>query len=228
MFNHRNYGAELLLDDILSVCKGSNDEAIDAGCQALEAWDRKQATDSRGPQVYTELWAEIARRDHLFAVPFDRNDPVHTPRGIDVADDEVKNAILDGLATAVNRLRQANIPLDAPWGETQFVTRNGDKIGIPGGRGEMGMFSNIYAPLSERGYTPVVAGNSYIQVVAWDDEGNPDVAGILTYSQTQQPASPHYADQTRLYSTGEWVEFPFTEKEIEQDLKEKLILGSTP
>jgi acyl-homoserine-lactone acylase len=80
------------------------------------------------------------------------------------------------------------------------------------------MFSMIVADLhKDKGYTPIVAGNSYIQVISWDAEGDLDPRGILTYSQSQEPESPHYADQTRLYSSGEWVRFPFTEEEISAD-----------
>ncbi len=81
----------------------------------------------------------------------------------------------------------------------------------------MGMFSNIYAPFKKgEGYTPVVTGNSYIQVVTWDDTGNPDVRAILTYSQSPELESPYYADQTRLYSKGQWIKLPFTEEQIIQ------------
>ncbi len=64
---------------------------------------------------------------------------------------------------------------------------------------------------------PIVHGNSYIQTVGWDEAGNLDAHGILTYSQSPEPDSPHYADQTRLYSRGELIEFPFTEEEIQAD-----------
>ena len=112
-------------------------------------------------------------------------------------------------------------------GCVQFVVRNKEKIGIPGGNGPAGMFSNIYAPLANgKGYTPVVSGNSYIQVVTWDDAGNPDARAILTYSQSQEAESPHYADQTRLYAKGEWIRLPFTEAQIQADLIKSIRLLS--
>ena len=42
-------------------------------------------------------------------------------------------------------------------------------------------------------------------------------AGMLTYSQSQEPDSDHYADLTEMYSRGEWVVSPFTEEEILAD-----------
>ncbi len=225
MYNHRNYGAEIFLDDVLTICKEepkevkTKDTEVDVGkaCGILESWDRRQDLESRGAQIYTEFWRHARSIENLFAVPFDINDPVNTPRGIKKTDTNVRKRVMDALGNAVKTLKDGGIPLDAPWGEVQFVVRNGEKIGIPGGLGDMGMFSNIYAPFKKgEGYTPVVTGNSYIQVVTWDDTGNPDVRAILTYSQSPELESPHYADQTRLYSKGQWIKLPFTEEQITQ------------
>ena len=46
------------------------------------------------------------------------------------------------------------------------------------------------------------------------DEDGPVADAILSYSQSTNPASPHYADQTRLYSRKEWNRLPFTDEEI--------------
>ena len=53
--------------------------------------------------------------------------------------------------------------------------------------------------------------------MTWDEEGRPDARGILTYSQSPEPDSPHHADQTRLYSRGEWIDLPFSDAEIQAD-----------
>jgi len=34
-------------------------------------------------------------------------------------------------------------------------------------------------------------------------------------SQSTDPTSPHYADQTRLYSNKKWIRFPFCEDQIQ-------------
>lgn len=39
---------------------------------------------------------------------------------------------------------------------------------------------------------------------------------MLTYSQSTNPTSPHYADQTRLYSEGGCVKGVFCEAELRQ------------
>ena len=70
---------------------------------------------------------------------------------------------------------------------------------------------------AQAGYTPIIHGNSFMQIISWDADGRLRPRGMLAYSQSQEPDSPHYADLTRLYSRGDWVEFPFTDAEIAAD-----------
>jgi hypothetical protein len=50
--------------------------------------------------------------------------------------------------------------------------------------------------------------------------------GILTYSLSPDPDSPHFADQTLLFSQKRWVDLPFSAEDVEAaavssaDLKE--------
>jgi acyl-homoserine-lactone acylase len=155
---------------------------------------------------------------NLWSVPFDVKDPMNTPRQINVSNAKVRKAVMVALATATQKLTDAQIALDAPWGEVQYTERKGEKIGIPGGAHATGMFSVMAAKLAPgKGYTPIVTGNSWMQVVTWTDAGEVDARGILAYSQSEEEDSPYVADQTKLYSKGEWLKLPFTEAEIAAD-----------
>lgn len=225
MFNHRNYAAELLLDDVLGICKRSpkrvavEKATIDVSktCDVLAAWDRKNDVTSRGAQIWTEFWPIVDDTPNLWTVPFDLKDPVHTPRGINGADAKVRKAVMESLAAATKKLNDAQIPLDAPWGEVQYTEKNGQKIGIPGGS-HPNTFSNITAQFTPgKGYTPIIAGNSWMQVVTWNDKGEVDAHGLLSYSQSEEPDSPFAVDQTLMYSQKQWLKLPFTEQEITAD-----------
>jgi acyl-homoserine-lactone acylase len=236
--SHRNFGAELLLDDVLEVCTADmatvdhEGSAIDVtpACAALAGWDRRMAVDSRGGHVWREFWRTAREIDGLYAVPFDVNDPVSTPRGIAVDRPEVREALLASLATAQTRLTEAGIPLDARLGDIQFAKRNGERIPVPGGEGWAGMWSMIIAELNDgEGYSHIRHGNSYMQVISWDEDGNLDPRAIVTYSQSPEPESPHYADMTHLYAKGEWLSLPFSDAEIDADPNlEVLSLRSMP
>ena len=214
LFSHRHYGAELFLDEVLEVC--SDDATLAEACAVLAYWDRQQTTESRGAHIFSEFFSETKQLAAYYAVPFDNSDPVHTPRGLTTSDTATREAILAALHVAVDRITEAGIALDAKWGDVQFEMSNGEKIGIPGGNGRAGMFSVISARFNadNGGYTPIVAGNSYIQSVTWNEDGSPNARAILTYSQSPEPDSPFYADQTKIYSQSEWIEMPFTDEQI--------------
>jgi len=226
IYSHRNFAAEILLDDILALCEQTDspvvveENTVDIGgaCAALAGWDRRQNNDSRGAQVWTEFWRSARNIPDIYAVPFDANDPVHTPDGINVDNEIITVAVRQALASAQLTLEAAGIALDARWGDVQYAERNGERIGIPGGEGWAGMFSMIVTRLQkDKGYTPIINGNSFMQVISWDKEGQLDARGMLTYSQSQEPESSHYDDLTRLYSDGQWIRFPFSEDEIQAD-----------
>ena len=214
LFSHRHYGSELFLDEVLEVC--SDDATLAEACAVLAHWDRQQTTESRGAHIFSEFFSETKQLAAYYAVPFDNADPVHTPRGLTTSDTATREAILAALHVAVDRITEAGIALDAKWGDVQFEMSNGEKIGIPGGNGRAGMFSVISARFNadNGGYTPIVAGNSYIQSVTWNEDGSPNARAILTYSQSPEPDSPFYADQTKIYSQSEWIEMPFTDEQI--------------
>jgi acyl-homoserine-lactone acylase len=226
LYSQRNYAAELLLDDVLMLCNDAPPKVDLDGfpvdvipvCTALAGWDRRMTTTSRGGHVWREFWRVARNIEYLYFVPFVVGNPLDTPRGLALAEEGVRNTLLRALALARVRLESHDIELDAELGAIQYVVRDGERLPMPGGEGWAGMWSIARSRLSpETGYTPIVSGNSYIQVVSWDDEGDLEARGMLTYSQSPEPDSPHHADLTRLYARGEWIHLPFTEAQILAD-----------
>ena len=217
LYSHRHFGAELLLDDVLKICADAG-TGIAASCEVLRDWDRTGNIGSRGTHLWTVFWERARKIPDLYAVPFDVDDPVNTPRGIAVRNPDVRDALRDALADAQKKIEDAGIDLDARWGDVQFARRNGSRIPIPGAPGRHGMFSYIVSNFSgSEGFTPIIAGNSYIQIISWDEDGGLHARGMLTYSQSPESDSAHYSDLTELYSRGEWIDLPFTEEEIRAD-----------
>ena len=56
-------------------------------------------------------------------------------------------------------------------------------------------------------------GNSYMQVVTFP-AGKVDAYTFLTFSLSDDPASPHYGDYTKRYSDQQWLKVPYSESEI--------------
>lgn len=225
MYANRVYGAEVVLDDVLAVCATEAATPVLQACNVLASWDRRVNADSRGAQIFTEFWKvitdqlgnsfqNVVQSDEFWALDFNPEDPLHTPAGIDLAVAANSTRVVAALTLASERLATAGVPLDAPWGEVQVLERNGVRVPIHGGSGTMGVYGAISANLVESGYVNPRSGNSYIQAVTWDDSECPIADVILVPSQSTNPASPHFADQTELYANKQWVRFPYCEADI--------------
>jgi acyl-homoserine-lactone acylase len=237
VFNNRQYAGELWRDALVGLCQqlpgglelsSSGPVVVSEACPALADWDLHDDLDSNGAILFRRFASRLLGvlpvgpgdiltpvADQLvFSTPFDANNAVDTPSGLNILSPLVHLALGD----AVNDLTGAGIPLTAPLRGFQFEKRGDEKIPIHGGPGTVGVFNAINVGWQPpEGYPDVSHGSSYVQVVSFTDSACPDVRTILTYSQSTNPASPHYADQTRLYSNKTWVQPPFCEADITAD-----------
>lgn len=228
MLANRNYAAELTIDGTVAMCRSLSDgTAMDSAgnrvdltgaCQVLAGWDRRNDVGSRGALLFDRYWRNITNRfrppqwAELWHVPFDPADPVHTPNTLKSGHPALPTALAD----AVTALGSAAIPLDAPLGDHQYVVRGGERIPLGGAGGRFGTVNNLEAvPNPATGeYFEVQWGSTYIFVTAFDGDRCPDTQTLLTYSQSADPTSAHYSDQTRLYSRKMWVTERFCERDI--------------
>jgi acyl-homoserine-lactone acylase len=229
---NRNTAGELLRDGLVELCDGNPLVAMEGGgnvdvseaCPILAAWDLLANLDSAGAPLFREIMRDGNGQRRLptswnYLVPFDVNEPVTTPRDLDPNDNP---AALAALAGGVQRLRDAGIPLDATLGDVQSVTRNGERIPLHGGPEFEGVFNKIASNFEgPDGYPEVTSSSSsWIQATEFTDDG-PRIRGILTYSMSSNPASPHFSDQTELYSNKEWIDIPFHAEDVRAATLEK-------
>lgn len=205
--NNKNYGAELLIPGMVTYCQSHptiNSVDVSAACSVLANWDLTEKLDSPGAYLGRQVIGNLLSvEDGPWANPFSLSDPVNTPNGLNTANPDVPKALSD----AVTYMNGKGIPLDASWRNYQYVTKNGVKIPIPGGPGGQGVFNVTTANQNDDGvYDSVAHGSSFIITASLTGKKCPDVKTILTYSQAAtNEKSPHYADQTKLYSSGGWV-----------------------
>ncbi|MEV7562584.1 penicillin acylase family protein [Streptomyces sp. NPDC089795] len=234
-FANRVPAGDLAAADAAKACSalpggtetGSDGRAVDvsAACEVLAGWDRTTDNGSRGALLFDRFWRKLTASTpakDLWMVPFSAADPVRTPRTLDRAAPGIGRALAD----AVAELKAAGIALDAPLGEHQFVVRGGRKLPVGGGTEALGVWNKIEAPWNAAagGYPEVVHGSSHIQAVGWDGSRCPVARTLLTYSQSSNPLSPYYADQTRMYSEERWVTARFCERDILTSPKLKVVL----
>jgi acyl-homoserine-lactone acylase len=239
LFNGRVMGGELLADDLAALCETDADLAAMGACDALGAWDKTDRLDSTGGHIFREFMTSIRAANQyndLWAVPFDPGDPVATPHTLNTAGNGP--GLLDALRRGVARINLAGLDLDAPLGEIQFTRRGDELIPIHGGPDADGTFNMLYynpasngtllppdvslgglpsASLVDQGGYLINYGSSYMQLVEYPQAGPPRAKALISYSQSTDPHSPFFSDQTHLFSRSLWRDCLFSEAQIAGD-----------
>ena len=224
VFNgNRNLSGELGRDAVVQACTSSGAADLAPACAVLAAWNGRADVDSRGAVLWRETWARLTTAGVPWLVPFDPADPVNTPRGVNPADPKVVAA----LRGAVDDLRAKGVPLDVPLGEKQFEVRGSERIPIPGCSEAEGCFNIISTRRDDQGNYDPYTGSSFVMAAGFDSRGRPSGQSVLSYSQSENPDSPHYADQTKLFSQEQWLPMRFTERSIKADpaYSKKVVAG---
>jgi acyl-homoserine-lactone acylase len=252
---NRSLTADLLLPELVERCKATPRATVDGqdvdltgACAVLERWDRRFDLESRGAVLVREWIGRYENLDldgkgRLFAVDFDPADPVNTPRGLAPG-----SLALENLAKAATLLEGRGIALDVPLGEVQYAaTKLPRRMSVHGGNGSegvlnlqiaaLGNFTTLepleLAPrvtgsrfLTEAGY-PALHGSSFVMALEYTP-GGPRAMAILTYSQSGDPNSPHFTDQTELFARKEWRPILFRADAIARDVRREYTVSGPP
>lgn len=213
-------------------------------CAALAAWGGTVRLDDPGAALWREFvgsglyaWEDTEDAGALFAEPFDPADPVATPRGLAAGAATPDDRAVQALARATAMLQGAGVALDATLRELQFMYRGDAAYPVPGGMFMEGVIEiatwddaanatlidypdrgevlNATTGLTSEGYG-MNDGNSWVMAVELGTDG-PTARALMTYSQSEDPASLHFADQTALYGTESLRAVRFTEADIAAD-----------
>jgi len=222
IFQNRHLGAEMVRDDLVSLCRSQGGADLARACEALSKWDLRVDADSRGAHLF-HLFAEAGGLQ--FSAPFSVTSPVATPKTLNREDPRV----LSALQSALKKLDELEISPEARLGDVQVETRNGERIPIHGGAGPEGVFNVITVESLEPklGWTSIRHGSSWIMAVEFTPDG-PVSEGVLAYSQSTDPTSANYSDQTWLYANKGWDDLRFSEAAIEAGLVSRTVVSEGP
>jgi acyl-homoserine-lactone acylase len=213
--------------------------SLAAACHVLAAWNRRFTVSARGAVLWREFLAEmlyahpnaLLQAGPLFRRGFDPRLPVATPAQL------TRNTgpVLQAMARAVRNMRRAKVALDAPLSSVQYTRKGRLRIPVPGSGGNTGILNVVDylypgltlelppanglpvpgSDLTSDGYV-VDDGTSFLLTVGFTAHG-PVARAILTYSESGNSASPHYADQTRLFGAGRLLPVLFSARAIASD-----------
>ncbi|CPV55559.1 Acyl-homoserine lactone acylase pvdQ precursor [Mycobacteroides abscessus subsp. abscessus] len=236
---NRALSSDLLLDPVKRYC-ASDAAAPRTACAVLAGWDGAYNVDSRGAVLWREMMSAVlaaypdalSRQGPLFADGFDAASPLHTP-AIAAPDPGV---LRQAITQASAKLAAAGLALDVPLGQVQHTMKGDRRLAIPGAPGELGA-SNVVgydqqpgtslepvmpsgrpiagSDLTSAGYV-VNEGTSFLMAVEFTDNG-PQARGLLTFSESTDPQSPYFADQTVLFARNTMRDCLFSEEAINAD-----------
>ena len=238
MFSNRQPAGELTRDALLAMCRAlpgglasTSDGApvaVGPACDVLAGWDLRENLDSRGALLFRLFWEHLYVAnppDSWWAQPF-------TCRG---PGQHAEHARHDAAGRAGRaRQRDHRPPARAACRSTPRSAMSSTSSATAGGSPSTAVRPTRTGS-STRSRAPSPPGRdwtsarrtSYVQAVTWNDGPCPEAATILTYSQSANPRSPFFGDQTRLFSRKEWVPVRFCRADVLRNTVRTTVLRTT-
>lgn len=210
------YLASQVMPDLLEFCAkrlAADAQALQPLCTSLKIWDRHANLDSGvGLVHFINLMNHLQPMPDAWRVAFDPAQPLTTPRGLAIDRAPVANALRAAMLASTADVAKRGLSATSTWGDVQLS----GQTPIHGGPQELGIYNAMQSVPRADGKREVVSGSSYLQIVTFDDQG-PHAEGLLAFSQSSNPASPYFKDQTQAFSGKTLSPLPFTEAQIHAD-----------
>lgn len=191
--------------------------------------------------------------DTLFLIPFDPSAAAKTPSGLAAAVFPAEqDPVLLALVAAQQRLQVAGINLQATLADVQQLVKSSGQqpLPIPGGYSFEGLFNMAEGVAQSRSTSQFATietgqpradgsplmqlsdssvgyrlnyGSSYVLALQFIETG-PQAEMLLAYSQSHDPESVHFADQTKRFSQQQWRPVLFNAADIAADQVEQIVL----
>jgi acyl-homoserine-lactone acylase len=217
--------AERVREDLVAALRTADLTAeLREAAALVERWDGTVAPESRGGELF-ETWFRLymgrdsanpgtydERWNRAFRVPWTPADPVTTPRGL-----ANPTRAVEAFSRAVESMKADFGRWDVAWGEVHRMRRGDLDLPVGGCSGELGCFRVIQFQPSADTLWVANRGDAWILAVEFGRAG-PRAWSVLAYGQSDDPASPHFADQAEMFARGELKRVAFSEREIARDL----------
>jgi acyl-homoserine-lactone acylase len=215
--------AERALPGLREICHNAvsenggviNGVDVSGACPVLDAYGATATLEDRGAWLFQEWFGRAPSTQAGFWVhPWTASDPVYTPNTLNTSLPASKEA----LAAAVSAMEARGIPLDASTGEVQHAPQPG-AAPLPGCADSGECFAAIGGvfPTASSTQTQVTGGTSIVMFTELKAGHEPRSKALLSYSQSEDPTSPYYEDQTQRLSKNEWITLPWTPASVAED-----------
>lgn len=213
-FNTKLLLADRVKRDVVNIARNRTFDGIElnGAVDLLDSWDNTASRESVGSVLFVTFWSKyLEQANPTYAVPWEERHPASTPYGIGDPD-----AALAALSAAVREMNQNFGRIDVRWGDV-FRLRRGDvDIPLGGQTGDLGAFRVIWFQADKDGKMVARGGDSYVFAVEFSDPVR--AYSVLAYSESDDPKSPHYTDQTKLFANEQFKPAWFSEADIARNL----------
>ncbi len=219
----RSMPAERALPGLREICENAVTEDggvidgvdVSGACPVLDEYGATATLEDKGGWLFQE-WFEHAPNGQadFWIHRWTPGEPVYTPNTLNTS----LQASREALATAVSSMAARGIPLDASIGEVQRAPQAG-AAPLPGCLEGDGCYAAIGSsfPTPTAKQAEVTGGTSIVMFTELQAGHDPVTKGLLAYSQSEDPTSPYYEDQTQRLSKDEWITLPWTSAEVAED-----------
>ncbi|MFQ5865567.1 MAG: acylase [bacterium] len=153
-----------------------DDSIAQEAVQVLRSWDLRTNPENRGAALAV-----------LTLQPFFQYKVHNTDASI----------LMEALVETAQELKQAHGRIDVMWQKVNRLMRGKVDLGLGGGPD---VLNAVYGERTPDGRLRGIAGDSYVLLVSWDEDGQVSSRSIHQYgSATLDVTSPHYADQAFLF-----------------------------
>jgi acyl-homoserine-lactone acylase len=212
--------AERLKDELIQISqqypvKVKDKEALEKSINVLQEWDNTTSINNRGAQLFL-TWASdyLSNAKNPWKELWNANEPIATPRGIGN-----KNAAVEKLIEAARKMEETYGTLSPLWSDIRFIEQGEKHLPLAGVDGHYGSFRVTRWERLEKGKYKATGGDSWVMAVEFSDPIKS--FSIAAYGASDDPKSPHFADQTELFAKDKMKPIWFGDKEIKENLERK-------
>lgn len=214
-FDDRLLLADRVKQDIVALARGTRSDGVDLSqaAEVLAKWDNRAAVNSKGATLFELWWNEYSKGNRkAFKVSWQKENPLSTPAGIGDPERAVQ-----ALAKVVKLVQERFGSIEVSWGETHRLRRGAVDEPMSGAIGKFGCFHTIGYRPDQDGKMAANFGDTYVLAVEFGD--TPNAFSIMSYSQSSDPQSKHFADQSVLFARAQMKPAWFSEKEVQAHLE---------
>jgi acyl-homoserine-lactone acylase len=201
-FSAKSFVAAGVKAELIAALRASPDaESFKPAMAILDAWDGTMDIASRGAVLFNGWWDDYSKK----AKPLFAGSP-SAPHLGDVAQ------AVRSMQSAIDQLAQRALPLDTVWGDVYRFQRGSVDLPMSGCAFLLGCVRAMAFRPGSGGKQAAYFGDTFVLAVEFDQA--PRAYGVLAYSESSNPASPHFNDQAQLFAGERLRPIWFSEEQI--------------